>query len=120
MKLLVEEAESAALERELRRWSAWTSSELLGVEAVRACRRLGDQVAEAAQESLRDIALVPMDAAVLTVARLLDPRELRSLDAIHLATALSIGPDLGALFCYDDRLVAAATAAGLEVARPVR
>lgn len=118
MKLIVEEPESAALQRELGRWSAWTSSALLGVEAVRACRRLGEQVAASAEASLSDIALLPMDDMVLTIARRLDPGELRSLDAIHLATALSIGSDLGALFSYDDRLSAAAAAADLRVLAP--
>ncbi len=59
-----------------------------------------------------------MDDEVLTIARRLNPSELRSLDAIHLATALSIGADLGALFSYDDRLTAAAIAAGLCVLAP--
>jgi len=63
---------------------------------VRACRRLGEQVAASAQASLSDIALVPMDDIVLAIARGLDPTELRSLGAIHLATALSISRDLGA------------------------
>jgi predicted nucleic acid-binding protein len=107
-----------ALHRELAGWSAWTSSALLGVEAVRACRRLGEIVADSAERGLSDIALIPMDDQVLAVARRLDPSELRSLDAIHLATALSIGTDLGGLFSYDDRLTAAATAAGLPVLAP--
>lgn len=119
MKLIVDEPESLALHRELERWSAWTSSALLGVEAVRACRRLGEAVAESAAASLSDIALVPIDDAVLAIARRLDPSELRSLDAIHLATAISIGADLGALFSYDDRLTAAAKATGLNVLAPV-
>jgi uncharacterized protein len=118
VKLIVDEPESMALYRELARWSAWTSSALLGVEAVRACRRLGKGVAESAEARLRDIALIPMDDELLTVARRLEPGELRSLDAIHLATALSIGTDLGALFSYDDRLSAVATAAGLRVSAP--
>lgn len=118
MKLIVDEPESAALQHAMGSWSAWTSSALLGVEAVRACRRLGEAVADAAEARLSDVALVPMDDAVLASARRLDPSELRSLDAIHLATALSIGTDLGALFSYDDRLTAAAKAAGLPVLSP--
>lgn len=85
---------------------------------MRACRRWGDSVADSADASLSDVALVPMDDAVLAAARRLDPIELRSVDAIHLATALSIGTDLGALFSYDDRLTAAAVAAGLYVLTP--
>jgi predicted nucleic acid-binding protein len=118
VKLIVDEPESVALHRELAGWSAWTSSALLGVEAVRACRRLGETVADSAETSLSDVALIPMDEQVLAVARRLDPSELRSLDSIHLATALSISTDLGALFSYDDRLTAAATAAGLHVLAP--
>jgi uncharacterized protein len=67
---------------------------------------------------LTGIALLPIDDAVLAIAGRLDPRELRSLDAIHLATALIIGGDLGALFSYDDRLTAAAVATGLTVLSP--
>ena len=86
---------------------------------MRACRRLGEHVAASAEASLSDIALVPIDDIVLAIARRLEPSELRSLDAIHLATALSIGSDLGALFSYDDRLGAAGAAAGLFVLAPV-
>ena len=85
---------------------------------MRACRRIGEQVADSAQASLTDVALVPIDDAVLAIARRLDPSELRSLDAIHLATALSISSDLGAVFSYDDRLAAAAAGAGLRVLAP--
>ena len=119
MKLIVDEPESAALQREVGRWPALTSSALLAVEAVRACRRLGDDVADSAEEGLSGIALLPVDADVLAIALCLDPRELRSLDAIHLATALSIGPELGALLSYDDRLTAAAIAANVTVLAPV-
>lgn len=118
VKLIVEESESEALHRELAAWPDRTSSALLEVECVRACRRLGEEVAEAATASLRGLALIPLDEAVLLAARRLDPVELRSLDAVHLATALSIGTDLGALFCYDARLSAAADAAGLRVLAP--
>jgi len=118
VKLIVEEPESVALHRELVGWAAWTSSALLGVEAVLACRRLGQSVADSAEASLSDIALIPMDDQVLALARRLDPSEMRSLDAIPLATTLSVSTDLGALFSYDDRLTAAATAAGLRVLAP--
>jgi len=63
VKLIVDEPASVALHRELGAWSAWTSSALLGVEAVRACRRLGEGVADSAEASLSDIALVPVDDA---------------------------------------------------------
>lgn len=91
---------------------------MLGVEAVRACRRWGESPAEAAEASLGDMALIPMDEAVLAVARRVHSETLRSLDAVHLATALSLGADLGAVFSYDDRLSEAVRAAGLRVLAP--
>lgn len=118
MKLIIDEPESVALHEELGRWPALTSSALLGVEAVRACRRFGKGAADSAEAGLRHIALIPIDDSVLAIARRLDPDELLSLDAFHLATALSIRTELGALFSYDTRLSAAATAAGLNVVAP--
>lgn len=90
----------------------------MGAEAARACRRLGEDVAADAEASLRNVALIPIDEAVLVAARRLDPTGLRTLHAIHLATAASLGSDLGALFTYDARLAEAARAAGLEVQAP--
>jgi predicted nucleic acid-binding protein len=94
------------------------SSALLRVEALRACARYGaDEVARAAS-ALAGLALVPLDDQVLEAAATLTPAELRSLDAIHLATALSLGGELGAMFVYDERLAAAALAAGIRVEAP--
>ncbi len=62
--------------------------------------------------------LVPLDAPVLEAAQALAAAELRTLDALHLATALSLEADLGVLVAYDRRLLAAATAAGLPARSP--
>ena len=64
--------------------------------------------------------LVDLDADIRRAAVDLDARGLRSLDAIHLATALSLGERCGTFFAYDERLIAAARAHGLSVtvARP--
>jgi uncharacterized protein len=59
-----------------------------------------------------------MDDSVLEEATSLEPPVLRSLDALHLATALSIRDDIGAFFCYDRRLTEAAEHHGLEVSSP--
>ena len=64
------------------------------------------------------VALVPVDDAILDAAASLEPRELRTLDALHLATALSLGDDLGAMLVYDVRLASAAQHAGLTVVAP--
>jgi predicted nucleic acid-binding protein len=119
VKLVLREPESAALAGELQRWPARVSSALLRVEAERACARYGDgEWVERAQAGISSLALLPLDDAVLRAAAALAPPGLRTLDAIHLATALSIGRPLGVLFSYDDRLCAAAQAAGVPVARP--
>jgi predicted nucleic acid-binding protein len=62
--------------------------------------------------------LVRIDEPLLDRAGDLEPPQLRSLDAIHLAAALALGPDLGVLLTYDERLREAASAQGLTVASP--
>jgi len=64
------------------------------------------------------LTLVDVTAAVFEVAGRLDPVGLRSLDAVHLATALDLGDDLEGLVTYDDRLADAATANGVPVVAP--
>jgi uncharacterized protein len=117
VKLVVSEAESGALRRFLtaspRRL---TASALLEVEAMRVARAVGGDVASAMAEALRSIVLVDISLAIRTRARLLDPVELRTLDAIHLATALEVGAR--DVVVYDDRLGAAATAYGMDVLSP--
>lgn len=119
IKLLVIEAESSELRRALRRWPDRASSTLLRTEAVRALRRSGnDALVGPARHLFRTIRLVRIDEPLLDRAGDLGPSDLRSLDVIHLATAMSIGPDLGALVTYDERLAAAASSAGLPVETP--
>lgn len=118
MKLVLREPEKDALRAEMGAWDGYVSSALLGVEAVRACSRHPSTYAEHARAWLHDIALLPLHDALLEVATSLEPPKLRSLDAIHLATALSVRDDIGAFFTYDDRLAVAAEDAGFEVVRP--
>jgi predicted nucleic acid-binding protein len=97
---------------------ALVSSWLLSVEAVRACARYGPVYAQAADAGLQTVSLLPLDDAVLTHAKTLEPAQLRTLDALHLATALSLGSDLALLVSYDERLSDAARANGLSVLTP--
>lgn len=94
------------------------SSRLLIVESLRACARYGTVFASRARAGLSDVALLPMDDEVLHAAANLSPPGLGTLDAIHLATALSIRDQVGVVFCYHQRLTDAAEVAGLSVARP--
>jgi uncharacterized protein len=71
-----------------------------------------------ARSLLHDMALIPIDDAVLDGAGSLDPERLRSLDALHLATALSVRNELGAFVTYDHRLAEAARGHELNVLSP--
>jgi predicted nucleic acid-binding protein len=117
IKLVRSEPESAALRRELA-GSELLSSTLLTVEGRRAARRYGELASQRARAALMAITLIPLDQPLLDVAAELHPAELRSLDALHLATAVSLGEDLGRLYCYDARLGEAARALGIDVAQP--
>jgi len=118
VKLVLAEPEAEALRGALEAWPTRVSSRLLIVESVRACARYGDDFAVRAQAGLSALALLPMDDALLHAAAGLAPPSLRSLDAVHLATALRLGDRLAMLFCYDERLASAARATGVEVASP--
>jgi len=120
-KLVVKEPESAAL-------AAWLddnaarrkgSSMLCRVELPRAVRAGGDLAYLRAQMILGDLMQIPLTPELLDAAGSL-PGPLRSLDAIHLATALRLRADLYALVAYDQHLLAAAELAGLPTASPGR
>jgi predicted nucleic acid-binding protein len=118
VKLVLEEREEAALARSLEEWPARVSSVLLVVEAVRAASRYGEEFAQRARAGIDNVSLLPIDVALLDVAGGLRPASLRSLDAVHLASAMKLGSGLGAMYCYDRRLAEAARAAGIDVRAP--
>jgi hypothetical protein len=91
---------------------------IAGVEVVRASRRVGETAARRASDVVGRVTLVELDGEVLELAAVLEPVTLRTLDAIHLATALSLGDELGAFCAYDARLLEVASSAGLEVLTP--
>ena len=117
LKLLVEGLDSAVM----REWavlhdSLW-SSQLLRTEAVRAASHLGisDDDVETALES---VSLILPSVATFYTAGHLAPHSLRSLDALHLATALEMGDDLEGIVAYDERLITASRDASLVVVSP--
>jgi predicted nucleic acid-binding protein len=120
VKLIVREPESGALAEFLRGHSERVSSALSLTEVLRALGRAGFGVAERrrAREILTRVALVDVDRRTLAAAAALDPPALRTLDAIHLATALTLREDLAALVTYDRRLAAAAKRADIEALAP--
>lgn len=120
MKLVVEEAESAALRSRIGEWGHRVSSSIVEVEVLRAIRRISAdvRVADRAWSVLGEIVLVDANIAVRRMAVSADPPSVRTLDAIHLASALLVGADLAAFVTYDRRLFAAAAAAGLPALAP--
>jgi predicted nucleic acid-binding protein len=120
VKLVFEETESTALAEWLtvRADVPKVSSDLSTIELLRTCRRVDEDAVEAANLLLGGIDLLPMDRAIVEKAATLVPTDLRSLDAIHLASALSVKANLTALVAYDVRLCSAAAQAGIEVVSP--
>ncbi|MDQ3644819.1 MAG: type II toxin-antitoxin system VapC family toxin [Actinomycetota bacterium] len=118
LKLLVLEPQSRSLERHLFGGSRYASCALARVEVVRAARRRSPVTAERAQPLLEPLELIVLDRPLLDVAADLEGDHLRSLDAIHVAAAQSLGDDLDELITYDRRMADAARALGLPVAAP--
>jgi len=120
LKLVFEEPESAALDEWLaaRADLPVVSSALAKVEVVRACRRIDSAALPEARALLAALDLIPLTGDVLDDAADVGDTPLRSLDAIHLASALTIRDELSAFVAYDLRLGDAAAAAGLPLARP--
>jgi predicted nucleic acid-binding protein len=117
-KLVAEEKESAALRRHLAGAPLRTSALLLQTEALRAAARLSPQHLALAQQQLRGIAYLHMDRPLYSFAGALTPPELRSLDALHIAAALTLSQDLAEFVTYDERMVRAASVHGLPVVSP--
>jgi uncharacterized protein len=121
VKLAVAEPETPALRVDLLVKPVLASSELLTVEVPRATRRHGHEAEHLGRVALSRLSyLVAMNPVVLERAATLDTPNLRSLDAIHLSTALGMEGELIGMITYDDRLAEAATAFGIHVASPGR
>jgi predicted nucleic acid-binding protein len=118
VKLVVPEPETKALRELLRSWPERVSSVVARIEVERVARRMGGGAIRRARTVMSRIALVELDDEVVESASALEPPTLRTLDAIHLGTALSLRKDLGAVCAYDARLGGAAASNGIEVLAP--
>lgn len=94
------------------------SSALARTEVLRALLPAGDEAVTRGRAVLQRIDLVRVNDRILNAAGVLRPSELRSLDAIHLATARALGDDLTALVTYDDKMGTAATRLGCRTVQP--
>lgn len=116
LKLVVEEPESRPLRASIAGAELWSST-LLEVEAYRAARRLGVG-SHLVQRAVEGLSLVLPSASTYAAARALGPDELRTLDAIHVATALELGEELEAVVTYDRRMAEGCEAADLATLAP--
>lgn len=119
VKLVVAEDDSTAL----RSWvdhvdEALVASDLLRTEALRAARRHSPAALAQARVLLDGLTLLAVSTEVCERAAELDPSILRSLDAMHLASALMLGDQLQSVVTYDDRLASACAAHGVAVVAP--
>jgi hypothetical protein len=105
VKLVVPEPESRALREALRSWPERVSSVVAEIEVERVGGRLGSGAIRRARSVLARVALIELDEEVRRRVAGPGPAELGTVDAIHLATALTLGNDLGAPCAYDTRLV---------------
>lgn len=119
MKLVFEEAESGALCAFLVDHPHRVSSVLAQVEVLRTVGRVQDPgVTGEARQILERLHLIRPDHSMIEAAMSVEPSTLRTLDALHLATALALRPDLAGIVVYDRTLADAARAAGLTVFAP--
>jgi predicted nucleic acid-binding protein len=119
LKTIIREPESSALRRFLRRKrSVLVSSALLRAEALRAVRHLPLEALERVRAALREVDLLEIDDRILETAGMVEPTILRTLEAFHLASALSIGEDLEAIITYDRRMQEGAAILGLRSESP--
>jgi predicted nucleic acid-binding protein len=119
LKLVVAEPETGRLELWMAEHAGIprVSSRLLRIEMLRAVTRAAPHRMSRVNVVLSAIALLSMDD-VAPAAEVIGDKALRSLDAIHLATAHEIRTELSAFVCYDKRLRDSAHALGLPVEAP--
>lgn len=118
VKLVVPEPESAALMLYLRRRRPLVTSALARTEVARALMPLGTNAVRRGLDVLRRLEIVRITDRILDIAGVIQPAELRSLDAIHLATVQDLGNELARIVTYDGRMAAAAASLGQKVVSP--
>ena len=120
VKLVLPEAESHALAATVATTSAHLSSVVAAVEVPRAVLRVTEDSAalRRCEQVIDGLDLRALDYEVVDMAARAMPRAIRSLDAIHLASAVMVGDELLAFVAYDRKLQDAAEQCGLPVAAP--
>ncbi len=118
VKLVVLEPESGALQEYVDSAGRFATSRIGEIEVRRAAKRRGAYDAARLEQVVRGLEFLELDLHVARGAAAIRPPTLRTLHAIHLATALQIAGDLDSFVTYDERLAEAARAVGLTVLVP--
>lgn len=119
VKLVLREPETNALVAALASDAKLVTSEIAEVEVLRALQRVaGEHAIESARSKLENVRLLPISQRIRRRACELAPVTLRTLDALHLATALDLGELLDVVYAYDTRLSEASMQTGLRVLAP--
>ena len=119
VKLIFEEAESSALEHWLLLQEDTVATSVIGqVELLRVCRRIEPAGVAGAELLLADLPIIPLAGWLVETAENIGPPTLRTLDALHLASAFAMGDLLTAFVAYDKHLRDAAVQIGLPVVTP--
>ena len=119
VKLIVDEPKSQS-------FSAWLKnckddlfvSELAHTEVARAITRVDVSLHGQLNNVLERFGTIRVSSQILTIASVLSPTNLRTLDAIHLASCLILGDDLTGFVTYDSTQAAAARHNGIAVIAP--
>lgn len=117
VKLVLAEPETPAIAAALEGAERLVASEILEVEVMRATIRGGGNAA-VARAQLKVVRLLPLSEEIRRRASELTPSSIRSLDAIHIATALGLSERLGGLYTYDERMSVAARDVGIDIHAP--
>jgi predicted nucleic acid-binding protein len=125
LKLLVREAESAVIEQELVLWPNLATSIVTEVELPRAVARAREDRPDAVidgslilQGVVASAAIIELNEEIVAAARSVGPVHVGALDAIHIASALSLDKDLAGVATYDGRMADALTRVGVNVIAP--
>jgi len=119
VKLVIDESESPAVRERVADVRQLFTNRIAVVEVGRAVQRQSEiDASEQVSAVLKRLSMIELDVSIAESAATLEPRGLRSLDAIHLASALALGDELEAFVTYDSRLGEAAFSAGLNVVMP--
>lgn len=118
VKLVVAEPETTPLRRYLKTRSGRVTSELSVGEVLRAALRQDAELEDTARRLLARVDRIALTSDLIERAGTLMPRGVRTLDALHVATALELEDELEAVVAYDHRLLEAAAAHRLATASP--